>query len=325
MPYRMWVDKFGEMDLNLTGGKTLFCQRLGWYYHHHKLYTVTGDREHVVDLSLNAIQIQNPNARKKILRLDGVYHDLGKDWKAKNIGMVRALRNCDGVVYQSQHAKRLADRYLGEAQVPTAIIFNGSEPGYYDRIPPYETTKVVVMAVSKWRPHKRLTDIVESFLLAQIPDSKLVIAGDVSNSGVSSRNIRRYKAMDSIRFIGHVPQDVLASYYRVAIASVHLCWFDACPNSVVEALCAGVPVVTNNVGGTHELVQKAISDPVLICDLDEEYDLQPVDLYHPPVIDRNKVAQALRHCYIDRPSVDRSALTIDVAAEQYKLFMDGLL
>lgn len=324
--YSLWIDEFNTMDPDHSGGKSLFCYRLGHCMQERGMMEVTDDRTRRVDFSLNVIQIHNPNARKKILRLDGVWHDTGKDYKTKNVGMQRALRNCDAVVYQSYFAKSMADKFLGKSDVPTVVIPNGTQLNIYSDVEPLEYEGPVFLAVSKWRPHKRLEDTIESFLLARIPDSLLVIAGDTSKSGVSENRMRQYHQNPSLKFLGHVSQSTLARYMRAAYASIHLCWFDACPNSVVEALSFGVPVITNNVGGTQELVMLATFDSRLICEIDLPYNLQPVDLYHPPKINRAKVAQALRTCYEDvRPKVNRQAVSIERAADQYKAFMEGLL
>ena len=326
MTYSLWIDGFTTMDPDQSGGKSLFCYRLGRCMQDQGMMEVTDDRTRRVDFSLNVIQIHNPNARKKILRLDGVWHDTGKDYKAKNVGMQRALRNCDAVVYQSQFAKRMADTFLGKPDVPTAVIPNGTNLNLYPEAIPFQHDGPVFLAVSKWRPHKRLEDTIEAFLLAAIPNALLVIAGDLSKSGVSENRMRQYHRNPSLRFVGHVPQYALANLMKAAYASIHLCWFDACPNSVVEALSFGVPVITNNVGGTRELVELATFDSRLICEVDQPYNLEPVDLYHPPKIDRRKIAQAIRLCHDDvRPTVNRQAVSIERVASQYHTFMEGLL
>lgn len=324
MKYSLWIDGFTTMDPDQSGGKSLFCYRLGKYMERSGICRVTDDRIQRADISLNVIQIQNPNARKKVLRLDGVWHDTGKDYKAKNVGMQRALRACDGVVYQSQFARRMARHYLGILNIPETVILNGTDLNLYEGIQALESDKPYFVAVSKWRPHKRLIDIIESFLLADLP-AHLFVFGDLSKSNVPDNALRQYRSNPKIQFFGHVDQPILRSAFAGAIGSIHLCWFDACPNSVVEALAAGVPVITNNVGGTRELVEAAIHDPRLVCEIDSPYDCEPVKLYNPPKIDRYKVAWALRYCWERRPAVNRQAVSIERAATQYHTFMEGLL
>ena len=126
----------------------------------------------------------------------------------------------------------------------------------------------------------------------------------------------------SIKFLGHVPQDVLASYLKTSIASIHLCWFDSCPNSVIESIIAGVPVISNNVGGTWEIVGPSGG---YVCDVDSPYDMSPVDLYNPPQINRGRIAAALRDCVKKQPSVKKDRVLINNIADQYLQFMKELL
>jgi glycosyltransferase involved in cell wall biosynthesis len=94
---------------------------------------------------------------------------------------------------------------------------------------------------------------------------------------------------------------------------------------VVESLCAGVPVVSNNVGGTPELL-RAVGLERFICDIDKPYDYTPIRLYHPPPIDRSIVAEKLKliakNSWVD---FDNRALRIGNIARQYLAFFERLM
>jgi len=143
--------------------------------------------------------------------------------------------------------------------------------------------------------------------------------GDLTNSGISANILKKYLATKRVTFTRILTQDELVPLLRACDCSIHLCWFDSCPNSVVEALCAGVPVVCNNVGGTPELVQLAGG---YICDVDKEYDMKPVDLYRPPKIDRSVVARSIRECVKTRPIVNSRFLDIGRVALEYLRFFN---
>ncbi len=306
---------------NLLGGKSLFCNRLAKALR-DKNVQVFSDPSIDVDISLNVIRIKHEKSRIKLLRLDGIWHDTGKDFKRKNLSIRQNLQRADGVVYQSYFSESMGNKYLGKASCPIKVISNGSDPLFYENIKPIKTSKKLVMAVSKWRPHKRIRDIIESFLLADIPNSQLIVAGDLIRSELTNSEILSYVHSPRLKFIGHVSQEVLASYFKAAAASIHLCWFDSCPNSVVESITAEVPVISNNVGGTWELVGPSGG---YVCNLDSPYDLNPVDLYHPPAINRQKVADTLIQCLKEKPTIDNKYVRIDNIADQYLKFMKELL
>ncbi len=312
-------------DSNQLNGKSLFCHRLGQELLRRGV-DVTDNRRDKTDIALNVIRLQNTNARINVLRLNGVYHNSAQDYEKKNANIKLSLQRADAVIYQSYHAKKLCDTFIGKAYVPSTIIFNGADPEYYKQFEPIKSLKnnKVVLAFAKWRPHKRLHDIIESFLLAEVEDSILLIAGDITKSGVSSDQIDFYSPYSNIHFLGNLDQQQLGSYIKSADVTMHLCWFDACPNSVVESLCANVPVITNNVGGTRELLQETRSS-VLVCHVDEPYDYKPVDLYNPPAIDRNIVADKIRQALEHLPRIDSTKLHISSTADKYIKFFENLL
>lgn len=326
---KIWIEK-ANADMTKIGGKALFQARLA-----HELRRTghevvdSGD----ADVSLNVIGIKHAKSKVKVLRLNGVWHDTGKDWKAKNAGIKESLQKADAVVYQSQFSRQMCDEYLGESKVPWRVIFNGADPRVFDSVKPAEVDcKHLFLAISKWRPHKRLRDIIESFTLADIQDSKLFVLGDVKRSGLSATEVQQYFKRPDIEYLGNVPQTVLMPLLRAATASIHICWFDACPNSVVEAICAGCPVICNNTGGTRELVGQAGFEGEIV-EVDKVYDFKPVDLYHPPKIDRRLIAEAmalqaarqLDYRAGQRKTLYQSHVDIRNIAQQYLMFFKELL
>jgi hypothetical protein len=65
---------------------------------------------------------------------------------------------------------------------------------------------------------------------------------------------------------------------------LHLAYADHCPNTVIEALSQGCPVVCSSVGGTRELV----GDFGIVVD-DGRFDFDPFDHDAPPRIDVSNV------------------------------------
>lgn len=319
---KMFIEK-SSLSINKIGGKALFCRRLADEFRKVGGIDITDDENSEADVSLNVIRIKHQKSKVKILRIDGVWHDTAKNYRHKNRAIQINLRQADGVIYQSYFAKAMADEYLGEVSCPTKVIYNGSDPSYYEKIKSLTPSEgKVVIAFSKWRPHKRLRDIIESFLLAGIENGLLVVAGDTTKSGLLPREFVEYNQNPSVQFIGNIPQFDLASYLVVSKASIHLCWFDACPNSVVEAICAGVPVICNNVGGTWEIVGPSGG---YICMVDREYDLNPVDLYNPPRIDRHLVAENIVRALKEEPVIINRHVNIKNIAGQYLQFIKELI
>jgi glycosyltransferase involved in cell wall biosynthesis len=269
---------------------------------------VVFDGDH--DVSLHSIRMFCKSKKPRILRLDGVYHDTGKDWIGKNAGLIEHASRADGIICQSEFSKQMVMRFLNVSPAKIQVIFNGARPKKRMKSRNGKT----LIAASKWRPHKRLGDIIGSFILAAMTDTRLLVYGDISKADLPAM-----KYGDSVTFMGACKHDDLCESFSSACASVHLCWFDACPNSVVEAIVAGCPVICNNTGGTHEIVRPSGG---IVLDLDADYDYRAVDLYHPPKIDRHKVAEAMRRCAENPLSITCDHVNIKNIARQYKCFFE---
>ena len=184
-----------------------------------------------------------------------------------------------------------------------SIIYNGHS--YQEaKFPesPFPGKKIVFTAAN-WRPHKRLNDTIKGFLAWDQPDTVLCIAG-TDKVDLEAPNVF---------CLGFLNQQQLFPYYQHAIAFLHFCWIDCCPNTVVEALCSGTPVVCTSNGGTKELVRES----GIIID-EEEYDLEPCHLYNPPEVPPHKVADALDKIYAHPIEVHRPDLDISRAALEYE-------
>jgi len=312
---------YSKTDPENLSGKSLFCFRLASAIRKKGL-DVTEDKNKKVDVSINMIRISHENSRKKILRLNGICHDSQKDYNKKNNPIKHSLKLADGVVYQSKHSKKLCDAFLGNTDKPFSIIYNGTESFCSKNIktPKRLEGKSVAFAFSKWRPHKRLIDIIKSFLCAKIENGALVVAGDLSKD-VASKNNSLMQHPD-VFYVGKLSQSEIQSYLQIAKCTIHLCWFDACPNSVVESIMSGTPVVSNNVGGTPELVRLGGG---VVCEIDHPYSYTPINLYHPPKINHSIVAKAINYCMKNKIKTNKAPFLIDNVADQYIEFITKIL
>lgn len=272
------------------------------------------EEEADIDMQLGYVHYKPVNCKKFIVRMGPPFFSTHQNYRKLNKPKTEAIKQADGVIYQSQFGKKLCDVFLGKAKRKTSVIFNGSEPKV-DEFFPNEHT--FLASAREWLPQKRLKDIVESFLLADIPYSQLIVAGQ------SEYGERTYK--NKIRFLGKVDDNYLKMLYKTCTAMIHIVWLDVCPNSVVEALTAGCPVICNNQGGTHELVKIGETENVLM--LDDQYRMNPVNLEKPPKIDRkilaNKLIEKSKYNSVFRYIYPE--LQIQNIAKQYLTFFEEVL
>lgn len=304
------------MDGIKETGKGLFFGRLSKEMKNQGI-TIISDLELAHDISLQAV-IQTPtNTKKYVIRLDGIWNNTEMDFNKENKKIIGSLSRANGIIYQSNFSKIMCDKYLGIPNKEYAIIGNGAPIDDAQK-----TNEKIVFVSSRWRPHKRLEDAIETFLLADISDSLLWVAGNLELCGIKESKLKEYRHNPRIFFLGVLNEKQMKTCLRKAMAFIHLCWLDYCPNGVVEALAAGLPVITNNVGGTCELVENSGG---FVLPLDKDYDLMPCQLYSPPKIDRNQVAEALRFCFLNEIYVKNDHIDIRKIAAKYIRFFESLL
>ena len=90
--------------------------------------------------------------------------------------------------------------------------------------------------------------------LREFSGACLLIIGE----GREERNLkglaRALGIQDRVRFLGAMPQEDLAAYYRAADALVLASSREGWPNVLLESMACGTPVVSTRVGGTPEIV-----------------------------------------------------------------------
>ena len=278
---------------------------------------VTEDQNAKADIALHIGRVNySSKAKKHVLRVGPANIDTNMNWKKINHEKAQSVKMVDAVVYQSRYSKKIYHRLVCRPDKPETIIFNGADPRDYSNVEPYTSNfKYNFIASTRvWLKQKRLKYIIRAFLEADIDDSYLIVCGD--NQGIG----KKYDHHDNILFIGPVSDKVLARLYKLCYAMIHLTYVDACPNSVVEAQVAGLPVICTDQGGTYEVLRYG-----RILE-DKQFKYNPINLDKPPEIDRGMLVQTI--CKSLTWNFDKELakdLYIDNIASQYLKFFERLL
>jgi len=253
----------------------------------------------------------NKTAKLKILRVDGLIMNTRWNYKVKNRKISQSIDASDAIVYQSLFCEEAYRRFLNIKDVPFAIIFNGADSHEFrDRDP-----KNFFLANSKWRPHRRLEETTKCFFQAL----KMGLDADLIVTGKPEKKYKHPK----IKYVGWQSRKQLKKLLSQAIASLHLTWLDWCPNSMVEAIVARCPVIYTKCGGHTQ-----IGDNSGIGVKDKQWKFDLIDLYDPPKLDKEEVANAMiylknnkdKQLYEKRDDLDIKTVTV-----QYIKFFEKLL
>jgi glycosyltransferase involved in cell wall biosynthesis len=92
--------------------------------------------------------------------------------------------------------------------------------------------------------------------LRQLPGATLIIAGDGPDRGKLERAAREARVADRVRFLGPQPHAALPGLFGAADVMVLPSVSEGLANVWVEALACGTPVVTSDVGGAREAIDR---------------------------------------------------------------------
>jgi glycosyltransferase involved in cell wall biosynthesis len=164
---------------------------------------------------------------------------------------------CDAVIVASDFEKEHALECIGIDKRKVAVISNGVQTsGSSDRAAArrelgYQDHEFVFGFVGRISPQKNPLRLVEAFVLArrQRPDLKLAIVGEGPlRAAIEETIIQRGLASQAHFFRGKNGRDIMAGFDGLLCSSD----YEGFPIVFLEALAAGVPVVTTPAGGARE-------------------------------------------------------------------------
>jgi glycosyltransferase involved in cell wall biosynthesis len=140
------------------------------------------------------------------------------------------------------------------------------------------------LVVANDKPHKNLDLMLRSFHLARRTHrfpGQLVLVGGVSEDHALAHRAHRLGIADHVRCLGRIPQQHLHALYHMSALLLHVALYEGFGLPILEAMRAGLPVVTSNYGAMREIGEGVAR------------------LVNP--LDVNEVAAALQRVLVDDP------------------------
>lgn len=118
----------------------------------------------------------------------------------------------------------------------------------------------LVLFLGRLEADKGIFDLLEAVasVRAAVPDVRLVCAGDGERVAIA-RHAERLGIADAVRFTGWVGPSGKRALLEAAAVFALPSYEESIPMSLLEAMSAGVPVVTTPVGGIPEVVVEGVS------------------------------------------------------------------
>lgn len=171
--------------------------------------------------------------------------------------MLATIRNrfADRVIYQSRFIRRWWEDWYGVAKAPATVIINGVDLNAYTHDGEHErpTDKYRMLLLEGSLARGLNSGLFHAVSVAEKLSAKypmeVVVAGTVDEA-----TQQKLKSKVPVKFLGTVPRadipKLARSSHMMYCAEVN----PPCPNSVIEALACGLPIIGFDSGSLNELV-----------------------------------------------------------------------
>ena len=173
------------------------------------------------------------------------------------IELLRALRNfcvrrADTLIAPSDYLARVITTW-GVSASKIFIVYNAVEIPSWTRTTVPLATRLNIVTVGRLVPWKQIDYLIEA--LTEIDGAGLVVVGDGPDRSRLEDLVRATKLTDRIYFAGQRSKEETLGLMTACDLFVLNSTYEGFPHVVLEAMCAGLPVVATEVGGTPELVR----------------------------------------------------------------------
>ena len=245
------------------GGPLVKLKRLQAFFPEHRWdYNLVYLLSNAPYLPAFALRLLKRRQVPIVLNQNGVFYPAwyAGDWRAKNSEMARAYHLADYVFWQSEFCRRAADRFLGERGGTGEILYNAVDTERFHPAHSHEDDRPFTFLITGkidthlfYRIEASLRGLAEA--RARGLEVRLTIAGWLSPEAqfMTDELARHLGNAEAVSTIGPYTQEQAPEIYQSADAYLMFKHNDPCPNTVIEALASGLPVLYSDSGGVPEL------------------------------------------------------------------------
>jgi glycosyltransferase involved in cell wall biosynthesis len=176
------------------------------------------------------------------------------DFLARQAGWVRfSLRHAARLIVPSGFLRAV----FAEHGVTADIVPNIVDTGRFNPGSEAADAPPAILVARNLEPIYDNASAIRALALVKerVPSAQLVVAGSGPEEARLKQLAESLNLGDSVRFTGRVEAADMPALYRRARVALNPSLVDNMPNSVLEALAAGVPVVSTRVGGVPYIVE----------------------------------------------------------------------
>ncbi len=146
------------------------------------------------------------------------------------------------------------------------VLYNGVDEKFLKPLPDSDKTRKelagvpdhtpVLISVANLVPYKDYFTVLKTLkhINEAGQDFYYLILGDGPMRSEIEATIQKYDLKNNIRIVGNVEN--VSDYLKISDVFVHSSKGEGCSNAILEAMAAGLPIISSNTGGTPEIVTK---------------------------------------------------------------------
>jgi glycosyltransferase involved in cell wall biosynthesis len=245
------------------GGPATFMSNLQEYFLKKHYKFISDEKNYMeadsiffpISFDRNILKYFKTNKLPIIQRLDGIYypskHGLKYLYFNREI-KIDYLKYSDFIIFQSEYSRMECFTMLGKTQNEKyKIICNGTDKSiFYPKNRTFNKNKIIFTATGSFRNK----DMIEPVVLALDAiknryNFELRVIGPVSDIEVKKLMKRKY-----INCLGAMNKEGVAKELQKTDILIHCQLNPACPNSVIESVSCGVPVIGFDTGAMKEVL-----------------------------------------------------------------------
>lgn len=263
---------YGGARAGNLGGARVKVQRLKRYFPEIRFgFSAVYSLSNCPYMSSASIKIARRQQIPIIHNQNGVFYPswFQGDWKTENKKMSAAYLQADYVFWQSNFCKMCADRFLGERTGPGEVLFNAVDTNFFVPLEGRkEEARFTFLINGKIDRHIGYRVILPLEVIAQLIsegiECRLIIAGvlDQIVQLEAQQIVEKNNLETMITFLGPYSQQQAPQIYQQADALIMIKQNDPCPNTVIEAMACGLPIVYANNGGLPEMIGTDCGFPI---------------------------------------------------------------
>ncbi len=197
-----------------------------------------------------AIRIARSMNKRIVLNYRGGYAGefFAKSWTT----VKKSLDLVDEIVVPSDFLQEVFEQYGKSAKVIPNVL-NEQRFNMRERTAQLKPTIIVTRNLESIYDVETAIRVFAN-IKAELPEAELKVAGTGPELNQLQQLCESLNIVASVSFVGRLTPNQIASLYKSADLMLNTSLVDNSPNSIIEALACGTPVVSTNVGGIPKLV-----------------------------------------------------------------------